>query len=189
MPAHRDSLSAADCRAGSEAFTLVELLIALAITGILLTWAAAGLAQWLPRYWQQSQAQALAEALQLARAEAIRRGHRVAVCPSVDGSSCDDGQQWERGYITFADRDDDVQAGAGESIVRFAPAAGHSVTVRGNRPVADYVSFTALGNARLRNGALQMGTFTVCLPGQRAIEVVLANGGRPRVQDSRMACA
>jgi hypothetical protein len=33
-----------------------------------------------------------------------------------------------------------------------------------------------------------MGTFTVCRPGLTAIEVVLANGGRPRVQDLPLTC-
>jgi hypothetical protein len=40
----------------------------------------------------------------------------------------------------------------------------------------------------MANGALQMGTFTVCRHGARAVDVVLANGGRVRVSRSGAAC-
>jgi hypothetical protein len=33
-----------------------------------------------------------------------------------------------------------------------------------------------------------MGTFTVCKPGQPTVEVVLANGGRPRIDELPMPC-
>jgi type IV fimbrial biogenesis protein FimT len=58
-----------------------------------------------------------------------------------------------------------------------------------NRPVADYVSFTPLAQARLVNGGLQMGTLTVCRPGHAAIRVVLANSGRVRLESSAESCA
>ena len=66
--------------------------------------------------------------------------------------------------------------------------AAEGIEVRANRPVADYVSFTGLGHARLLNGGLQMGTFTLCRRGAPARRVVLANSGRVRVEKSRDAC-
>jgi type IV fimbrial biogenesis protein FimT len=60
--------------------------------------------------------------------------------------------------------------------------------VRGNHPVADYVSYTSLGHARMLSGALQMGTLVVCKPGQSALQVVLANSGRARVQPTSQRC-
>ena len=62
------------------------------------------------------------------------------------------------------------------------------ISVSGNRPVDDYVSYTGLGEARMLNGALQMGTFTVCSPGQRALHVVLANTGRVRIEQTSERC-
>jgi len=38
------------------------------------------------------------------------------------------------------------------------------------------------------NGALQMGTFVVCKPGQKAINVVLANSGRARIDRTAQTC-
>ncbi len=57
-----------------------------------------------------------------------------------------------------------------------------------NRPVDDYVSYTSLGQARMLNGALQMGTFVVCRRGQRALHVVLANTGRVRIEKTTDRC-
>jgi type IV fimbrial biogenesis protein FimT len=54
--------------------------------------------------------------------------------------------------------------------------------------VADYVSFTSLGHARRHDGALQMGSFTVCRAGEDALKVVLANSGRVRVDTTREVC-
>ena len=71
---------------------------------------------------------------------------------------------------------------------RVEGPATPGITIRGNRPVDDYVSYTSLGTARLLNGGLQMGTFTVCKSGRRAIDVVLANSGRARVQKTAMVC-
>jgi type IV fimbrial biogenesis protein FimT len=168
-------------------FTLVELMVALAIASGLLMLTGVSTRDWLPRMYQRHEAEALVHALQLARSEAIKRGHRVDVCPSANLATCDAGP-WDHGRIVFADADRDGQRDPGEGVVRVEPAAGHGVTVRANRPVARYVSFTAEGHARMTSGALQMGTFTVCLRGQTAIDVVLANGGRPRLTETTTLC-
>ena len=76
---------------------------------------------------------------------------------------------------------------ASRAIIRERPATD-GVTIRGNRPVADYVSYTAAGHARRFDGALQMGTFTVCRPGLRARKVVLASSGRTRVETTAETC-
>jgi hypothetical protein len=39
------------------------------------------------------------------------------------------------------------------------------------------------------NGALQMGTFTLCRSGQRALRVVLANSGRVRTERTSILCS
>ena len=175
-------------RRARRGFTLVELLVALAIAVALMLLAIVGLQSWIPRAQQRNQAEALVQALHEARAEAIKRGHRVDLCASADQSTCDPLGRWELGWLLFDDPDRDGDRDAAEDIARVEAAAGNRITVRGNRPVARYVSFTSHGHARLASGALQMGTFTVCKPGLDAIEVVLANGGRPRLQEVAVPC-
>lgn len=174
--------------ARATGFTLVEVLVGLALAAGLLFAAAGSLGSWIPRAQQRNQADGLVQALHHARSEAIKRGHRVDLCPSADGVTCDGAGRWELGWLLFDDPDRDGARAAGESIVRVEARAGNGITVRGNRPVAGYVSFTAEGLARLASGALQMGTFTVCKPGLDTLEVVLANGGRPRVQEVPVRC-
>lgn len=175
-------------RAATPGYTLIELLVALSVASSLIGLGGATVQSWLPRYYQRNHAAALAQALQLARGEAIKRGHRVSLCPTVDRETCDPAGRWERGWLVFADVNHDGNRDPDEDIVRIEGAAGHRIAVSANRPVAQYVSYTPYGHTRMVSGALQMGTFTVCLAGQNAIDVVLANGGRPRIQEIAARC-
>jgi type IV fimbrial biogenesis protein FimT len=187
MPSHLCCRAVAS-PARAAAFTLIELLIALAIAACLLTAGGLTVQNWLPRYEQRNAAAALVQSLYLARGEALKRGDRVSLCPTTDHATCDPAGRWERGWLVFADVDGDGDRDAAEPIVRTMAAVGHSIRMTGNRPVARYVSFTAWGHARLASGALQMGTVIVCRPGLTEIQVVLANGGRPRVQETATPC-
>ena len=165
-----------------EGFTLLESMIALAIAGILFATAVPGLGAWLAEQTVQDRADALRNALDRARSEAIRRGTRVDVCPGA--LRCSGGAlPWEGGWTILPDD----ERGSGTAIAREREASA-GITIRGNRPVADYVSYTSAGHARRFDGALQMGTFTVCRPGQRARKVVLASSGRARIEATRDVC-
>jgi type IV fimbrial biogenesis protein FimT len=163
-------------------FTLVELIVALALAALLMTTGVHGLGAWLTEQELRDRADALLHALQLARSEAIKRGARVDVCPA--GGACAGGPlPWEDGWTVVADATREAQP----AILRERQAA-NGITIRGNRPVADYVSYTSQGSARRFDGALQMGTFTVCRPGLRARKVVLASSGRARVETAAERC-
>ena len=164
-------------------FTLLELAIALAVGAVIVGLGVPGLGAWARGQELQDLADALLRTLDLARSEAIRRAARVDVCPG--GASCAGGATpWEGGWSVVADvdRDRDVRA-----ILRER-AAAPGITISGNRPVADYVSYTSAGHARRFDGALQMGTFTLCRHGERARKVILANSGRARIEATTQAC-
>ena len=169
-------------------FTLAELLVALAIAAVLIALAGASVGSWIPRYQQRNAAAARAQSLHAARSEALRRNDRVDLCPTLDFVTCDPGGRWESGWMMFVDENRNGRLDPGEPLVRVEAPAGAQITVTGNRPVATYVSYTSWGHTRLNTGALQMGTFTVCKPGLTAIQVVLANGGRPRIQEVPLPC-
>jgi type IV fimbrial biogenesis protein FimT len=168
--------------------TLVELTIGLALVGLLLVIAMPGYRTWIATYELRSTAEQLANSLMLARTEAIKRGHRVNLCKSTDRRRCADTGDWDRGWLLFADVDRDGQVDGDDVPLRTEDLAAPDITIRANRPLDDYVSYTGLGHARLLNGALQMGTFVVCRPGQSAIHVVLANSGRVRTERTRDPC-
>jgi type IV fimbrial biogenesis protein FimT len=168
--------------------TVIELLIGLTIAASLLLAAIPVTTAWVARYEQRQHAQALMQALYIARSEAIKRGHRVDVCPSPDLLSCDPLGRWHTGWIVFPDPDRLGHRTPDQPLIRVEGTAKPGITVAGNKPVADYVSYTDLGHSRRVNGALQMGTFTVCRHGQNAIDLVLANGGRVRMQETAIRC-
>jgi type IV fimbrial biogenesis protein FimT len=175
-------------RGRAHGVTLLELLVALGLAGVLLLLGGATVGNWIPRYQQRSVAAALAEALQVARSEALRRNVRVDLCPSVDRATCDPAGRWHLGWLTFADENGNGRRDPGEDLVRIDVPAAPRITVSGNGPVAKYVSYTPWGHTRLASGALQMGTFTVCRTNLTEIQVVLANGGRPRIQEVPVPC-
>jgi type IV fimbrial biogenesis protein FimT len=175
-------------RCAGFGFTLVELMIGITLVGLLLLLGMPGYRSWISAYELRSTAEQLAHSLMLARTEAIRRGHRVNLCKSRDRQSCDDAGGWDSGWIVFADADRDGQVGGDDGPLRIEVVAAADITIRANRPLDDYVSYTSLGHARLLSGALQMGTFVVCRPGQNAFHVVLANSGRVRIERTREPC-
>jgi type IV fimbrial biogenesis protein FimT len=172
----------------ASGFTLVELLVALAIGGVVLLLALPTYRTWIAELEVQDRVNALVNAMSLARSEAIKRGARVNLCQSTDGSRCAGSGGWETGWLIYAEHDRDGEIDPAESLIRVEPSAKPGITISGNKPVAEYVSYTRMGHTRMHNGALQMGTFTVCRHGHSAVEVVLANGGRVRVDRTKLPC-
>jgi len=169
-------------------WTLVELLLALAIAALLSLLALPMYGDWIAESQMMNYARDLAGSMNTARSEAIKRGTRVNLCKSTDRRTCAVAGDWAQGFVMYVDRDRDGQFDAGEAAIRVVEPASAGISARGNRPVADYVSYTSFGTARLLNGGLQMGTLTVCRSGQKAVDVVLANSGRARIQKTAIPC-
>jgi type IV fimbrial biogenesis protein FimT len=164
------------------------LLIGLSIAGLLLGLALPHYRDWIAEYQLLNHAQHLAGSMNTARSEAVKRAIHVNLCKSPDRRQCADAGGWEDGFIVYVDVNRDGQIDTDEPVLRIDGPAPQGITVRGNRPLDDYVSYTSMGSARLLNGGLQMGTFTMCRSGQRAIDVVLANSGRVRIQKTPTIC-
>lgn len=84
-------------------FTLIEMLTVISISAILL---AIGIPSY--RYVTQSnrsssEINGLLGDMQFARAEAIREGQKVTICPSTDGVQCKVTTSWEGGWLVFSD--------------------------------------------------------------------------------------
>lgn len=72
----------------SRGFTLVELMVTVAVVAILATIAAPSMTSMLRNSRVKSQMEDVTASLQLARSEAMRRNVRVTACPSSDGLTC-----------------------------------------------------------------------------------------------------
>jgi type IV fimbrial biogenesis protein FimT len=162
--------------------TLLELLVMLAVSAILLTIGLPSFASLIHSNHVTSATNELVGSLHLARAEAIKRGGRIVICPSATGVACS-GANWHQGWVMFYDQDNDAALDASETVVlrRRAMPAGYRLT--GNLPVSRYVSYTPTGSAKSTSGAWQFGTLTVCRESRDRVEarqVVIASTGRPR---------
>ncbi len=169
-------------------FTLVEALTVLAVAALLLVAAVPQYSDWRGARLLANEAERLAASMNFARAEAIKRGYRVNLCPSRDRQSCAVNGDWGGGWIVYVDRNRNGQVNDDEPRLRAEPGAPAAIRVTANHPVAAYVSYTGRGNARLLDGALQMGTFTWCQSGQQARKLVLANSGRVRLETASEVC-
>jgi type IV fimbrial biogenesis protein FimT len=173
---------------GNRGFSISELLVALAIFSLIMGLGVPNYRDWIAARELANHAEFLAETLNQARSEAVKRQVRVNVCKSADGKQCAATGTWTEGWIMFADDNRDGAIEASENVIRRQGPPGDGITVTANRPLDHYVSYTTFGYARLLNGALQMGTFVVCKPGQKAIDVVLANSGRVRLDRTKRPC-
>lgn len=84
-----------------KGFSLVELMVAIAVLGILTTIAIPSFKETILNFKLRSYANALVSNVYLARSEAIKANAPVTLCVSTNGTSCAAGG-WEQGWIVLS---------------------------------------------------------------------------------------
>ncbi|MFD2425650.1 GspH/FimT family pseudopilin [Ralstonia solanacearum] len=91
----------------ARGFTLVELVVTIAIVAILVTLAAPSFRSTIQSARTSIEVNSLVNDLQFARSEAIKRGQPVSICVSSDGATClansSSNNKWQVGWIVFND--------------------------------------------------------------------------------------
>ena len=108
-----------------KGITLIELMITLAIAGVLIASAAPSMREFIQNNRSATQINELQATLNLGRSEAIKRNSNVTICRSNDGSSC--AGNWQDGWIVFTDSDSDATVDDGDEILQI-----HGGLVAGN---------------------------------------------------------
>lgn len=157
----------------NHGFTLVELMITLAVLAILLSLAVPSFQLAIQNNRLTTQVNNLVTALSLARSEAIKRGTTVTVCKSNGGAACTAAGDWDQGWVVFTDPTTPGTIDNAADIIRvYEQATG--VTVRTGANFNNFVSYLASGISQ-GNGGGASDTFMVCdargIPSARAVAV------------------
>jgi type IV fimbrial biogenesis protein FimT len=135
-------------------FTLIELMIVVAMVAILGVLGIAGYNVLVKRNVISETSNTMMSAINLARAEAISRNVRVTACKSANGASCAPSGGWEQGWIIFLDAGDGISGGtvgvrdAGEELVQRYGRIHGSLNVMGKGALANYISLVGSGIPR-----------------------------------------
>lgn len=111
------TLHLSDWRPRQGGFTLVELMVTVALLAVILTLGVPSFTDLL-RSWQRDVAtRAFTGHVRMARSEAIKTSQQVVMCTSADGAGCAGDNNWMAGWIVFTDRDGDRTVDAADDTI------------------------------------------------------------------------
>lgn len=157
-------------RTSEAGLTLLELLVTFAVVAILAASAAPAFNELIASSRVKATSDSLIRALYSARAEAIKRGHRVVTCLSASGASCSSSSA--RKLLIFSDLDKNGSPTASEKVIAIVDIESSSIQISYNRP---FLAYTSTGYAAGTNG-----TFTLCDASGAGQFVIVSSLGRVR---------
>src|SRR5210317_2263852 len=140
-------------------FTLIELMIAIALVAILLATAVPALDDFTNDARQTGAIHDFISSIHLARNTAITTNSRVTMCASTSGTNCEVAG-WVSGWIVFGDLNSNGSLDVGETIVSAAAAVDGLNIQSGEFPVA--LMYRPNGRAMTNALTGNSGEFTVC---------------------------
>lgn len=167
-------------------FTLLELMFAIAVGGVLLALALPSYDALIKNNCRTTAANALVTSLQFARSEAVKRRQRVSLGAAAPSST---DNEWGTGWTVFQDADSDGTVDSGEELrvtelTCEQPAGGTNkmtIAAAGGATVFTYLPTGFI---------VASGTIDICHEqetGERGRRITISNTGRPSM-DSSFAC-
>ena len=159
-------------------FTVIELLIVLAILGILLGIAVPGFTSLFAQSQQETTLSTLLRHHHLARSEAIKNNQIIMLCKSHDGRQCHSDSSWQDGWIIFRDSDNNKQVSLQEPIIYVQQALHNNLTIK-YRGFGSHHYVRYFPNGRSTTN----GTFTLCNQHSEAYKkaFIISRTGRARI--------
>lgn len=162
------------CPPADAGFTLIELMVTIALIVIIMSVAAPSFSAFQRNAELTSSANTILSSLSAARAEAMKRGRNVSVVPQ-------DGSHWTSGWVVFVDDDASGTLNGTESALATEPATAASLTIETVPAGLTYLMFNGSGYPRLTNGAFQASSVDFSNASGEARRVVSSPAGRLRV--------
>lgn len=181
------------------AFTLVELLITLAVLTVLISVGLPAFTGTIQNSQRTAQTNEMIATLYNARTEAIKRNGRVTVCKTTDAMAAEPAcntnaaPAWDAGWIVFVDDDGSGTREVGEEVLQVHGPTEGSLDLSPRACDADiqlYISYTARGVTRTAAGNPQTGRLHV-LDGRginHARDIVLSPTGRAQATADILEC-
>ena len=139
-------------------FTLIELMVTLALVVILMAFAAPSFSAFQRNSELSSFANNMVASINAARGEAMKRGRRAMVVPT-------NATDWGSGWVVFVDINNDAAYSSGSDVaIATAVPTPSYLTVTGNgsaAPGTPYIMFDSSGFPKLTSGGFGALTFTI----------------------------
>jgi type IV fimbrial biogenesis protein FimT len=146
----------------NNGFTLVELMVTVAIVGIVAAIAAPSFQGMLNDTRSSSIANEFAASINLARSEAIKRGKQVTVCKSditASSPTCSSSANWQNGWLIFVDTGTIGTVDGTDDRLKVGQPSTSTAVISPDTIFADYISYLPSG---MSNGA---GDILICVGG------------------------
>lgn len=163
-------------------FTLIELMITLAVAAILLTIGIPSFTDFIKNNRLVSYTNEFVAGAHLARSEAIKRRRYGYVCASSNQTSCTGGTNWAVGWITWIDDNGDGVTQSSE-LISARQALNATVTFTSNG--ASSFRFDPMGISTTT------ATFTLCddRTGEQGRTIGVSNSGRVGISPTPAGCS
>lgn len=136
----------------TRGLTLLELTVTLTLLSLLISIASASYEPLVIDSRTRTVISELRGLVLLTRSEAVKRGHRTVLCPSVDGIRCAD--DWSGRLILFPDPDNNLEAASATDVLKDRRLVSDGEKLTYNRKA---LIFSSLGRTSGTNG-----TFIYC---------------------------
>ena len=167
-------------RTAQRGFTLIEMMVAVALTALLLSMAVPALDIFVSNARQTGAINDFVSTIHQARSTAVTTNTRVTICPSSNGTNCE-AVGWNNGWIVFSDHNSNQLIDGTDAIVTSSTEVRGLTMQSGEFGLA----MQYRPNGRVTNAGANgnSGQFTVCDErGASYAKVVIVDlSGRPRL--------